>query len=485
MTTVTLASLAGTVTLVALAGCGGSELTTPTGPPGAPASIRIISGAGQSDTVMSLLAPVVVEVRDSAGRRIQLSPVRFSAIGLEPDVTICSDASIASCDLSTYADTTVAGQASVKVRLGTVAEAVGISVTVPGTSLADTVTLTARPATPVSMTITPADSTAYAGNSYRLTGHVLDQYGNVSDDGAITFAESGAAATIGADGTFHAQAVGRAFAVAHSGSLVDTAWITVPPRGAIAAMDVLAPGGAKIVKVELDGSGYSQLSPVHDTYYGTEPDWISPSEVAFDDGDYGSERILVVDTLGAVRRLTAPTTPTIAEGFVAGGPGGVVYFDALGAENGTALWKVSTPGSVPVRIGPNPPGNANAWQATPSPDGQRLAYIDVNRGGLSILDIATGTMSPLNIAAATPRWSPLGDRIVFGNNGTLHFVNPDGSGLSDVAGGLPFDARADWSPNGAWLMVRSATRLELVDMSSGVILPLGWSSGIIRPAFRR
>jgi hypothetical protein len=33
--------------------------------------------------------------------------------------------------------------------------------------------------------------------------------------------------------------------------------------------------------------------------------------------------------------------------------------------------------------------------------------------------------------------------------------------------------------------VRSASRLEMVDMSSGAILPIPWAKGLIRPVFRR
>ena len=117
--------------------------------------------------------------------------------------------------------------------------------------------------------------------------------------------------------------------------------------------------------------------------------------------------------------------------------------------------------------------------------GRRLAYVDVNRGGLSLLDLATGAMTPLNIAAATPRWSPSGNWIVYGTGGTLRLVHPDGTGVTDVAGARPFDRRADWSPDAEWLLARSATRLELIEVKSGMILPLGWATGLIRPAFKR
>jgi hypothetical protein len=480
--------------LIALAACGASDGTRPEPAPGPPGSIRFISGEDQADTAMATLSsPLVVEVRDSSSRLVRVAPVWFFALPVTGDngqavagATLCSASAIGSCGPSFYEDSAFSGRAAATVRLGRVAGTIRIRATVPGTSLADTATFTVRPGAPARLTTSPRDSSAYVGSSYRVIGHVLDQYGNERSGETITFDGSGAAATMSADGVFNARAIGRAFALARSGQVVDTAWITVPPRGTIAALEPAAPGGAKIVKVELDGSGLKRLAPVNDTYYGTEPDWISASEVAFDHGGYNAERIFVVDTTGVVRRLTPPGTPTFAEGFVAGGPGGVVYFDAWGGgDYGTAIWRVSTPGAMPVRIGPNPHGNANAWQPAPAPDGQRLAYVDVNRGGLSLLDVASGAMTPLNIAAATPRWSPSGDWIVFGAGGTLHLVHPDGTGMTDVAGARPFAPRADWSPGGEWLIARSASRLELIELKTGRILPLGWATGLIRPAFRR
>lgn len=479
--------------VIAVAACGAEDQTRPEPPPGPPVSIRFVSGENQADTAMATLSsPIIVEVRDSASRLVRVAPVWFMALrvtganGQAEGAAFCYAADVSSCGSAFYEDSAFNGRAAARVRLGQVAGTIRIRATVPGTTLADTATLMVRPGAPARLATSPKDSSAYVGSSYRVVGHVLDQYGNERSGETTTFEGSGAAATISAAGVFRAQAIGRAFALARSGSVVDTAWITVPPLGTIAAMEPGAPGGAKIVKVELDGSGLKRLAPVNDTYYGTVPDWISASEVAFDDGGYNTERILIVDTIGVVRRLTPVGTPTFAEGFVAGGPGGVVYFDAWGASDyGTALWRVSMPGGMPERIGPNPPGNANAWQATPAPDGKRLAYVDVNRGGLSLLDVATGAMTPLNIAAATPRWSPSGNWIVFGAGGTLHLAHPDSTGVTDVAGARSFDRRADWSPNGEWLIARSAKRLELIELKTGRVLPLGWATGLIRPAFKR
>lgn len=483
------------LTLVsALIVCGCSDRTGPEPRPGPPAAIHFVGVTSGSDTAMAILPSLVVEVRDAGGRLVQSKvAVAFETLPLSGgdgnngiSAKLCYSAAPESCYSYGYTDSTVAGSVSARVRLGAVAGTARVRASVPGTALADTVSFVIRAAAPQRVAISPADSTAYIGVSYQVKAEVRDQYGNARPGDVVTFTSADGAARMDADGVFHALSIGRSFAVVRSGSLVDTAWITVPPRGTIAALEPNGPAGARIVKVELDGSGMKRLAPVIGTYYGASPDWISSSEIAFDNGAYNEERILVVDTLGGVRRLTAADTPTFAEGFPAGGPGGVVYFDAWGAADyGTALWEVSTPGAMPVRIGPNPPGNANAWKAAVAPDGQRLAYIDVNRGGLSILDIATGAMTPLNIAADMPRWSPSGSWIVYGADGSLHLVHPDGTGITDVANGRQFLPRADWSPDGAWLIARSATNLELIDMRSGAILPIAWATSLIRPVFRR
>ena len=246
-----LASLLRTTALVplaALTGCGGGEPTTPAASPGPPASIRFVSGGGQSDTAMAILKdPVVVEVGDSAGHLVRVAPVTFTALG--SDAAFCAATSVESCARYTYQDSAFAGRASVRVRLSSVAGTVRIQVGVPGTMLADTATLTVLPAAAARLTTAPADSSAYAGSSYRVTGRVLDQYGNVRADDPVTFTGSSAVATISADGVFSALAVGRALALARSGWLIDTAWITVPPRGTIAAMEPSALGDRKSTRL--------------------------------------------------------------------------------------------------------------------------------------------------------------------------------------------------------------------------------------------
>src|SRR3954453_9338647 len=91
---------------VAGLGCQGGDLTLPSD--GLPASMREVSGSGQSGTVGSQLPePLVVQVQDGAGRPVANVSLQFNtpvpgAKVLQPEVT-----------------TDTAGKAAVLVRLGT------------------------------------------------------------------------------------------------------------------------------------------------------------------------------------------------------------------------------------------------------------------------------------------------------------------------------------------------------------------------------
>jgi Tol biopolymer transport system component len=87
--------------------------------------------------------------------------------------------------------------------------------------------------------------------------------------------------------------------------------------------------------------------------------------------------------------------------------------------------------------------------------------------------------------ADMPRWSPLGDWIVFNADTTLYRIQPNGVGRTRVGPIRFYHPRADWSPDGLWLIARTRTNLELINVATAETLPLGWSSRFIRPAWKR
>ncbi len=464
-----------------------------------PPRLVVLAGAGVTDTVQTEpVQALVIQVQDSFARAPAGVPVTFevapptdSARRSERTLEVCRLSAI-HCKLSdgSATDTTdAAGQAMVLVRFGTVAGPAWVRVTVPSLGIADSVAYTVLPGRADSIRLGIADSTVYVGNGYGIGAKVLDRVGNWRSGDPIVYGAFGAAASVDSSGRFQGLAIGRAGAVVRSGTLTDTAWVTVPPRDAIAAWYVppypyTTPAG--VVTVNLDGSGYRLLARGPDLYYDMWPDWLPGGRaIVYQYAPDG--RLYAVDTLGVPRRVTPDsTTADTAECYPATGQDGSVFFSAHGGGDfALSLWRAPAVGGEPVRVGPNPANGANNWEASPSPDGQRLAFVSVNGGGLSILDVATGTSTFLHLPAAMPRWSPVSDWIVYNGGGPLYLVHPDGSGLRRAGGGLSFSGRADWSPDGAWLIAKEGTRLVLVNVATDAILPLAWSGAFLEPAWRK
>ncbi|HEX8431566.1 MAG TPA: hypothetical protein VF625_09770, partial [Longimicrobium sp.] len=378
------------------------------------------------------------------------------------------------------------GRAEARVELGTVAGTGQVYVTVAALALRDSFPVTVRPGAPAALRAGVRDSTAFVGGSYAIRAATYDRYGNPTPPrNPITHTGFGSAATVDAGGVFRAEQIGRAGAVLRSGALADTAWITVPPRGVIAALQG-GYGNESLVKVELDGSG---LRPLHRLgyagYYGSWPDWSRTGEIVLETGGYSSERLLVVDTLGNSRRVTAEGSPTSGEIFGAFMPDGAVLFSANGGSfYGTSIWRVAAPGQLPVRVGPTPHGNANNWKVSPAPDGERVVYMSVDRG-MSVMNLRDGSTTTLRSTGDMPRWSPRGDWIVFNMGSSLQLIRPDGTGLRAVGTGHPNGAGPDWSPDGEWLIAGAeGGRLELIRVATGETLPLAWSQRFSAPAWK-
>jgi hypothetical protein len=93
---------------LALIACGGGDLNLPNG--GTPVELTAVSGDGQEAKVGTLLPePLVVRVRDAAGRPLAEVPLTFRFRDAVPDAEF-DPASVA---------TDSSGFASVRVRLGT------------------------------------------------------------------------------------------------------------------------------------------------------------------------------------------------------------------------------------------------------------------------------------------------------------------------------------------------------------------------------
>ena len=197
--------------------------------------LRVVTGDGQTDTVLATLAqPLIVEVRDSTGRMAGGRAVRFTS--LSDDIAERSRATARvtpnvdegfGFDVS---DTTDAnGHAKAFLRYSIIAGTARVVVAVPDFQVADTVSFTVIPGTRATFSLAPHDTTVPPGASYSLRVTVADRFRNRIENVAPTFTVTAAAVSPSGQVTVD-TAIGRASVVASYQGLTDTASATIFPR---------------------------------------------------------------------------------------------------------------------------------------------------------------------------------------------------------------------------------------------------------------
>ena len=331
--------------------------------------------------------------------------------------------------------------------------------------------------------ITPADTALQVGAQFRAWAFMVNDWGDVYRSGHIQFRALDPAIDVTPTGLIVGRAVGRARVVAERGPLADTAWVSVVPQGTIAFGRDSA---ATVVVMNLDGSNYTEVVPTGGVQGGA-PAWLPD----------GTGLIYQRNTGGL---YTAP--------FVAGGSGtllndfgryprvssdGVwVYF--WYESNGGQVWRIRTDRSGLERLSAL---DQTAYLPDPSPDGATVLYAKQRFPADGITDIwrrsSTYAGELLLISnGVTARWSPQGDRIAFwrgdlsGNSGAIFLANAAGGGLQQVSAlGRVYQLQTlDWSPDGQWLLVRSTQSLEIINVTSGLTLPLAFSGNTWGGAWR-
>lgn len=124
---------------------------------------------------------------------------------------------------------------------------------------------------------------------------------------------------------------------------------------------------------------------------------------------------------------------------------------ARGAFQDNTIYSMSSTGANRHQI----LGAGPSYSPSFSPDGQRFAltYGDCG-GGQHPLAFANADGSGLVLVGPcgdAPKWSPLGDRLVYWSNGNVHTVNTDGSGVVQVTS-TGTAGLASYSPDGARLV---------------------------------
>ena len=175
------------------------------------------------------------------------------------------------------------------------------------------------------------------------------------------------------------------------------------------------------------------------------------------DADGSHPRVLFNDpTQSALAPAWAPKGDRIAFGLGS-------FFPSPARYGPAQIAVINGDGSGLRRLTPDDGGNYEfpSW----SPDGKRIVLRSATSSskGLSILDVESGTLTPLTPDSGTdnlPAWSPKGDVITFTSrrdgDWELYSIRPDGTGLKRLTMSPGNDAHASWSPDGQWLAFSSA-----------------------------
>jgi Tol biopolymer transport system component len=446
---------------------------------GAP-GITIVSGADVTDTVLAVLRdPLVIEVRDVNGRvapnvEVQLTSGVPQAAPPLPWVAM-SDADSVPNWFVLSLRTNAKGRVSVAMRIMPVAGVAAIEIRVPELGLLDTARVVGRPGAPARVRILPRDSVVALGSTLQLRGGTTDAHGNVTSPAASVTADAG----LSIDGAFTMTGTGYGLhtVVMRTGSWADTTTVTVVPRGRFAAM---ASYQAKQFWVQnldgtaarlYDGAGAGRA-------YSPGPTW-SPDgrQIVYAQGADQQQRLYLQPLDGTARRLIATPPPELLEEIwpAWSHDGRWVYFSGRTPTRNYSLWRASADGATVEAL--NAPVQEDTQvQASPSPDGHRVAYI--GNKGIRIYDIAIGTTANIGVAADAVQWSPDGRRLAFIGDSGSGIVNTDGTNLKRISPGSGFaDLGIDWSPDNEWLIYRGPGYLELYQLSTELRIEIPYTFG--------
>jgi hypothetical protein len=448
--------------------CGGGSDTS-TGPGGA-RGIRVIAGAGQTDSALKDLSQaVVVEVRDSSGQIAPGLTVRFSTV-LDPlgQYVLVSPLNRFQYTAQASAVTDARGRALIAVRLGSAAGTAHLEVTVPELALADTVAFTVLHGPPARFAISPRDTSITPGKSYTLKAVTTDFYGNPIPGAVPSFSATGV--TVSSTGQVAATStLMRTRVVVSYQGLSDSASVTVVPLFPM----VINKGGA-VVLVNSDGTGAATLATTTDNSISPNSVPATPSVVYYKGNPGGDARVWVVQPNGTPKALVSGET--ISESWPRLSPDGVwVYF----MRGWGTLWRVKLDGSGLDSLMSYAPTQPYA-APTVSPDGKSVAVESGN--GLKIVDVATKVSRTVPVACGYPTYSPDGAWFACASASDISIMKTDGTGRRVVyGGGQNYLSGVDWTPDGKWLLAMTGNA-NLYDVATGTMLPLSGLGGVFMQA---
>ena len=467
---------------IAASGCTN---TTEPGTPG----VRFIAGANLSDTIEAVpLQAVVVEVRDQRGAIAAGTPVRFEvrqSLGAWPmRVTPATGTAFTGIAAMT-ADSR--GRASVVLQLGIRAGPAVLVVTAPELAMVESTTVMIKPGSPVQFSITPADTALYVGGHYTPRAASVDRYWNVVDKNVpVTLSNPSGAVTI-AGNAATGTAIGRGSVTVAVGGGQYLLMVSVVPHGTLGVhtpvgLATVALDGSQLHILNSDASGMTSWSP-------------NGSQLAYDlapSYGYGAP-VRVSDMSGTARAVSTmfgSATVQLAPSYSP--TGDWVYFSALtGAPESFRLYRAHLDGTG-TELVPNASPEDDFYQSI-SPDGTHLVY--VRRTGaamdyLRVLDVRTGAVDKIDVRGHSPAWAPTGNTIAYVDmqaGWVIKLMQSDGSNRRQLSAPfVTYERGLAWSPDGHWLVARNSQsqQLDLIEVDTGLTLPLGYSYRMAFPAWK-
>jgi hypothetical protein len=445
--------------------CGGGSdaLTHPTPTP----PIRVIAGAGQTDTIGTVLPKaLVVEIHDANGKILPGATVRFTSVD-GPGLLRVSpiDAQAFAGFASDVAD--AQGRAKTLVKLGIGAGTVKLEVAVPELGATDTISYAVKPGALAQLTLSPRDTTIQPGTSYTLKAQATDRASNPISSGVPTYSTmsvSVSGVTISSAGLVTA---GSSAARAR----IDVSYQTISSYGAVSViprLPMVINRNQSVVLINSDGTEATTVATSSDRSLSPSSVAATPS-VVYHQGDPASGgKIWVVQPNGSPRLLLAGVTRP--EGWPRLSPDGAwVYF----VRDMKSLWRVHLDGAGLDSLTSFTMARTYA-APTISPDGRSVAIEDGT--GVQIVDVATKATRMMSVACGFPKYSPDGAFFACSSASTISIVRIDGTDQRPVADlstyGNPDDLTgADWTPDGTWLLVTIPYQGALiVEVLSGTVL---------------
>ena len=463
----------GLLSFVALTlSCGAENAVEPT-----PPELRIVSGAFNSDTVETILTPLLIFEVSTAGGPSAGQALQFEEIGGPGDATTpslkVSKVNENDFQSSSSVTTDAQGRAAVRVRLGGRASIAFVRVTCLACHQVDTVRFGVRAGNAVRLVATARDTSVIIGDNYPVGGRTFDRFGNPRVD-HLTFESGSPLATVDTSGIVQVGPdTGMGAIAVHAGPLTDSARFIVATGPTLAA--IISSGSAFsdsltwVVTTTLNGLRQRKL-----TISGGEPGYPVPSptadQVAYQRADNGMQ-VYLVDGSGQRRRLipAGQLIETCLPRFARDGR--TIYF--TGRTSTTyGIWSVGVDGTGLTLITPTGSG----FRApAPAPDGTRIAYS--RDDSMVVRSIGSGQELSVGPPGEFPVFSPDGDRVAWlTNKGDVIVAKADGTSLKhfipSINGGTGTNSGLTWLPTGDRLIARGWNGVVLVNATSGENTPM-------------